>query len=291
MKKLSFIYIILAGILWGTSGIFVHYLETYGFTSLQMTFVRAFVSFTSILIFALIRKKSVLKVNLRYVPLLVATGVALYFSASLYFRSIQLTSGATAVVLLYTSPIYVIIFSVLLLKEKLTKVKVFSLSAMLIGCFLVSGIIGGLKFNAVGILLGAFSGLSFAIYNIFTKISLKCGVNALSVTLYCFLFMSIVSSFSLQPKGFLQCISVSPAVVITLLLALGVLTSVIPYVLYTIGMKELDAGTVSALSIAEPASATLFSVIIFSEKLDLFGIIGILLILFAIFVIGKSEKE
>ena len=37
MKTKAFIFIIVAGILWGTSGIFVNYLAPYGFTSMQMT--------------------------------------------------------------------------------------------------------------------------------------------------------------------------------------------------------------------------------------------------------------
>ncbi|MBR5505295.1 MAG: hypothetical protein IKV73_03205 [Clostridia bacterium] len=44
MKKQAFIFIILAGLLWGTSGIFVHYLAPFGFSSLQLVFFRTVVS-------------------------------------------------------------------------------------------------------------------------------------------------------------------------------------------------------------------------------------------------------
>ena len=61
--------------------------------------------------------------------------------------------------------------------------------------------------------------------------------------------------------------------------------------LSSLAMKSLSAGTASALAVVEPMAATLFSVILFKEPLDLFSVIGIVLILGAIFMIGKAEKE
>ena len=45
MKKRAFTFVILASILWGTSGLFVYALSPLGFTSAQMTFARGSVSF------------------------------------------------------------------------------------------------------------------------------------------------------------------------------------------------------------------------------------------------------
>ena len=102
--------------------------------------------------------------------------------------------------------------------------------------------------------------------------------------------MSAISLFVLEPKSAAASISVAPGTVIPLLLGLGICTFVVPYVLYTLAMKELAAGTASALSIVEPMSATLFSVVIFREPLDWFTGIGIVLILGAICLIGKAEN-
>ena len=113
----------------------------------------------------------------------------------------------------------------------------------------------------------------------------------ISVTLYSFLFMSIISLFTLEPTNMVINVSRAPAITIPLLLGLGICTFVIPYFLYTIAMKDLEAGTASALSIVEPMAATLFSVVIFGETLNWSSIIGIVLILSAIFMIGKAEKD
>lgn len=291
MKKIAFFYIILAGVCWGTSGIFVHFLAPYGFTSFQMTGVRATVSLLCILTFALIRDREAFRIKPVHLPLYLCLGVSLFFTGSCYFLSMQRTSVSTAVVLMYTAPIYVMIFSVLFLGEKLTKVKLTAIICMLIGCALVSGIVGGIKFDVIGILLGLASGIAYASYNIFTKILVLKKIKPLTVTLYGFTFMALISLTVLEPLKIVENASASPAFTVPMLIALGIVTFVMPYVLYTLGMKELSAGSASALSIVEPMSATLFSVLIFKEKLDVFSVFGIILILSAILIIGKTEKE
>jgi len=57
MKKIGIVYIVLASALWGTSRIFVNYLAPYGITSLQMTFVSAFIAFICMGIYVLGNRK------------------------------------------------------------------------------------------------------------------------------------------------------------------------------------------------------------------------------------------
>ena len=78
MKTKSIIYVIVAGVLWGTSGIFVHYIAPFGFTSLQMTATRAAVSFLGILGYVLIAKRELLRVKFGELPLLLGIGASLF---------------------------------------------------------------------------------------------------------------------------------------------------------------------------------------------------------------------
>ena len=291
MNKKAFFYIILAGVLWGTSGIFVHFLAPYGFTSFQMTSIRGWVSFLCLLVYALIRNKGYFRVKPIRLLLFLGIGLSLFLTASCYFLSMQMTSVSTAVVLMYTAPIYVMIFSVLFLREKFTKLKLVSIVCMLVGCILVSGVIKDSKWNAAGILIGILSGLAYAAYNILTKIAMRYKLEPISVTLYSFLFMSLISLFVLEPTELWTSISKAPAVTVPLLLSLGIVTFVLPYLLYTLAVKVLPVGISSALSIVEPMAATLFSVFLFREALDLFGLIGIILILFAVFLIGRQQGK
>ena len=170
MKK-AFLFIVFAGILWGTSGIFVHYLAPFGFSALQMTAMRGVVSAISMSIYACLKDRALFRVSGKHLLLFAMSGIAMYVTASSYYASMQLTSISTAVVLMYSAPIFIMAYSVAFLGEKLTKLKAICVICMLVGCCLVSGIIGGLRFHFGGILLGLLAGISYSAYNIFTKIA------------------------------------------------------------------------------------------------------------------------
>ena len=290
MKK-SFFYIILAGVLWGTSGIFVHYLTPHGISSLQMTAVRGCVSLLCLALYALIFDRSLFHLTRPQLFLCICAGVSLFGVASCYFASMQMTSVSTAVVLMYSAPIYVTAFSVLFLGEKMSPFKLTALGLMILGCALVSGIVGGLKFDPLGIFLGVLSGISYAAYNIFTKIVTGKGCKPLSATLYSSLFMSAVALSVSKPHEIVLNAAKEPLYLIPMLLGLGVITFVLPYAFYSSAMKNLPAGTASALSIVEPMAATLFSVFLFDEQLNLYSCIGIVMILAAVLLLGRTDGK
>ncbi|MBQ8310724.1 MAG: EamA family transporter [Clostridia bacterium] len=291
MKTKAFLYIIAAGILWGTSGVFAHYLAPYGFSSLQMTAVRGTVSCICMLGYVLLCARGSLRINPTELLLFAGCGLSLYGTAACYFSSMQLTSISTAVVLMYTAPVPVMIFSVAFLGERLTWRKLISVICMLVGCALVSGIIGGLRFDAWGIVIGAMSGVSYAAYNVLTKIAMQRGCNPLSVTVYSFLFMSVLALIVAPPWEIVSNIASAVLPTLPLCIGLGVVTHIAPYFLYTLSLKDLPAGTASALSIVEPMAATLFSFFLLGEQLAWTSAVGIALILLATVLLGLSEKN
>lgn len=291
MKKKAFLYIILAGVLWGTSGIFGYVLPNYGFTPLQITAVRGSVSFLCIFAFALIKDRSALKVKPMDLLLYLGIGISLFGTSGCYYIAMSMTSISTAVVLMYTAPIFVMAFSVAFFGEKLSLVKLISVATILLGCALVSGVIGGIKFDILGIFIALLSGIAYATYNILTKISMRRENSPISTTVYGFLFMSVISLSVCHPLKIVENTLKSPAILVPALLALGVVTFVLPYFLYTLGMKTLPAGTASALGIVEPMAATVFSAVIFKESITVFSGIGIILVLCSVLTLGLVENR
>lgn len=290
MKNNAFVMIIIAGILWGTSSIFVHFLTPFGFSPLHMTFVRAFVALMSLAAYIFVRDKQLFKVTPKALLLSACSGLSFFSTASCYYASMQATSVSTAVVLMYIAPILVMIYSVTFWGEKLTPLKAISVFAMLVGCCLVSGVIGGLKFNLWGIIIGVMSGVSYSAYNIFTKLQMRNGSNPLSATFYCFAFAGLIAFLVSKPTNIPTMISAAPTVTLPLLLGLGLCTCVIPYFLYTLSLRTLPAGMASALGIIEPMSATVFSVIFLNESLGITSACGIILILGAVFLLGQNKE-
>ena len=169
--------------------------------------------------------------------------------------------------------------------------KLASIVTMLVGCVLVAGVVGGFKTDLVGIMFGVLSGISYAAYNIITKISMRRGNDPFSLTFYAFLFAAIVSTAISDPVGIVDNASAAPALLRPMLILIGIVTCVSPYFLYTLAMRDLSAGTASSLGIIEPMAATVFSAIFLSEIPDVFQIIGILLILGATVLLSIAESR
>ena len=151
------ILIIIAGLFWGSMGIFVRHLNDLGFTSIQVACLRLT---TAGLIFALvllIKDRKGFKINAKDIPLFLALGlVSILFFTCCYFTAIRLMTMSTAAILLYTSPIWVMVLAIIFLKEKFSVQKLIALVLAFAGCVLVSGF-GG-KVTVVGILVGLGSG-------------------------------------------------------------------------------------------------------------------------------------
>ena len=291
MKKRAFIYIISAGVLWGTSGIFVKFLAPYGYTSLQLTAVRGMVSFLFFLIYSALKDRSAFRVTPKELLFFLGIGLSQFGTAAFYFMSMTATSISTAVVLMYTAPIYVTLFSAFFLGEKFSKSKILALFMMIIGCAFVSGLVGGLKFDALGIIFGIISGISYASYNILTKLTMMRSYSPVSSNLYGAFFMTIIALAVSKPLYIIEYTATDPLRLTLSLIALGIVTFVLPYLFFALGMRDLPAATASALSTVEPLSACAFGIIIFSEKPDFFSLTGIVLILLAVFLLSHSEKK
>ena len=88
MKTKAFLYIVIAGMLWGTSGIFVKFLTPYGFTAPELSLIRGTVSFISMLLYALIFDRDILCIGIKNLIFAVLIGITLYGTATLYYSSI-----------------------------------------------------------------------------------------------------------------------------------------------------------------------------------------------------------
>lgn len=291
VKKTAFLYIVIAGVLWGTSGLFIHFLEPFGFTPLQMTAMRGGVAAAAMAVYVLCKDRSRFRVRGRDFLFFALSGVCVFGTASCYFSSIQASSVSTAVILMYTAPVFVMAFSVAFLGEKLNLPKILSVLLMIAGCALVSGIVGGMRLSLAGILFGLASGIAYSAYNIFTKIEMLHNCNSMSATLYCFIVMGAVSLVFSDPADMLTKMCQKPSVILPLTVGIGICTCFLPYFFYTLALKDIPAGTASALSIIEPMSATVFSILFLKEDIGAASACGIVLILIAVFLLGRSGGE
>ena len=286
MKKKEFAFIIVAGLMWGSSCLFIHALSPLGFSAGQMVSARGVVSFVAMALYALLFNRKSFRIKLSDLPLFCGMGVLLFATAYFYYLGVQRTSPSTAAVLMYMAPVYVLIFSVIFFHERFTPAKGISIFVMLVGCALVSGVIGGLAFDLVGMLFSFLSGVAYAAYSLLAKFLAQKKTSTVSLSIYSYLSMAIVSLFFAKPVEMAGLIAKEPAKSIPLLVGIGLVTFVIPYFLYTVSFRRLPAGTVSALAVVEPLAATLYSIFFLGERLTVASGIGVFLILGAIVALG-----
>lgn len=159
---------IAAGVLWGMISIFLKNLSANNFSLLQILTFRASISSILLFLFFLIKDRSLLKIKLKDIWMFVGTGViSLTFFSLCYFFTILESGASVAVILLYTSPIFILILSAILFKEKITKVKLFALILTFVGCVFVTGIGGENHLSAKGLFIGLCAGFGYALYSIF----------------------------------------------------------------------------------------------------------------------------
>lgn len=290
-KQIATIYVILAGVLWGIISIFINALNGYGFSSAQISFLRVLSCSILMLIFLLIYDKKLLKINIRDIWMFVGTGIiSLTLFSFCYFTTIINVEASIAVSLLYTSPIFVMLFSAILFKEKINAKKIIAIVSTVIGCAFVSGMIGSsVKMGAKATIIGIGAGLFYALYSIFGRYATE-KYHPLTITFYTFVFASIgFLAFANPIKTAAMLISAPKSILIVVIS--DILCGILPYIFYTTGLKHLDISVAGVLVAVEPLVGGIVGIIAFNESKNAIKIIGIILILASIVLLNIKRKN
>ena len=289
-NPVSIAMIVVASLFWGVIGVFSRELQAFGLSPIQVTEIRCIAVSIFITLAIAVYDKKLLRIRLKDLWMFFGSGVIGIISFNvLYFESNNYVTLSTTAVLLYTAPFFVLLMSVIIFKEKLTKQKIAALVIAFTGCVLIAGLLeGGSGFNGYGFLLGLGSGVGYALYTIFGKYALKT-YHPLTLTLYTFLVAGIcLIPFSDIPQ--IVDVAIGSQDALMWMIGLGLLITTLPYLLYNLGLNGLDAGVASVVAFLEPMVATIAGFIIYNETPSILDILGILMILFAIILLNIEFK-
>lgn len=290
MKKIrSIIYILLSGMLWGCMGLFVRVLNKQGIASMDIVFLRAIVTAVAMVIFLFIFHRRMLKIHWKDFWCFLGTGIAsITFFNFCYFKAIMMTSLSVAAVLLYTAPAIVMILSYILFREAFTVRKVIAIVMTFFGCMLVTGMLGQQQaITTTGLLYGLGAGLGYAFYSIFSRYALEKGYHSLTITCYTFIVTTVVSVFFTNVSKVSMVVFSSPLYVM-LTVALGLICTVAPYLLYTLGLQEVDNSHAAIIASIEPVTATVLGFVVFGEDITVVKMMGMILVLGGMAVCNKK---
>ena len=292
-KKLAVLSVLLAGTLWGCIGFFVRRYEALGLSSMQTAALRITLAAIIFAVFVLIYKPKLYKIKLKDIWCFLGTGVvSVGVFTFCYFKSIELSSLSVAAVLLYTAPAFVMLFSLIFFKEKMTVMKGVALVLAVVGCAMTTGVIGGdINVTVAGLLFGLGSGICYALYSIFSRFALNRGYEPFTITLYTFIFASIFSVVACDIRPVIGVLTESwESAGFAVLFAL--VSCVLPYVFYTLGLKYISASTASIIATVEPVVATVVGAWYFGEELGVpFGYIGVGLVFLSVVLINIKISQ
>ena len=289
---MSYILVLIAGISWGLIGVFTKAIDRLGFTEMQMLFVKGVLATAVLLLIICVKDKNQLKLkNWKHLRYFVGTGIISFtFFSWAYMKAVNLTSLGVAAVLLYTAPTFVMLFSILLFGEKMTKTKGIILLMTFVGCILVTGLLeGGAAFTWQGIAIGLASGIGYALYSIFGTYAIKAGYGSLTISFYTFLMATITMAFLVEPVAVVT--QITELGQWPLAVSFALLTTVVPYLSYTKGLSGLPASKASVTATIEPVVAAVLGIVVFHESVSMLKLTGIVLVLSSVVVMSRQEEK
>ena len=211
--------------------------------------------------------------------ILLLSGTCMGFNWILLFEAYRYTTVAIATLCYYMAPIFMILASIVLFKEKIKPFKGLCLAGALLGMLLVSGVLqNGFTENADmrGILLGLGAAVLYA--SVITLNKYLKDISAMDATIVQLATSALVLFPYILSTENLSEIAISPTGLI-LLLIVGILHTGFTYALYFESVRSLKGQTVAIYSYIDPLVAILLSVFLLKEPLGTMGIIGAVLIL------------
>ena len=223
------------------------------------------------------RKKGISSEKLRKnLLLLIISGAAIGVNWILLFEAYRYTSVSIATLCYYLAPAFVTILSPLILKERLTPLKMLFVALSLFGMYLISGIGSGDGGSFVGILFGLGAAVLYASVILMNKFIRdmdayeKTATQLISAT-------AVILPYILITGGLGNSVFNTRAVIV--LLIIGVIHTGVAYWLYFGSMDGLKAQTIAIYSYVDPVVAIILSALILREHMGLKEIVGAVLIL------------
>lgn len=271
--------LVVSMLIFGTIGIFRNYIPL---PSSVIAFVRGAIGMLFLLLVIALKRE---KINFGAIKnkllLLCLSGAFIGANWILLFEAYRYTSVATATLCYYMAPVFVIIVSPFILKEKLTAKKILCTLSAILGMVIISGVFGNTGSDIKGVFFGLGAAALYAtvvILNKFIKgISdtektlIQLGSAAITILPYVLLTENIVS-LSLNTASLL------------LLITVGIIHTGLAYTLYFGSIEHIKAQTAAMLSYLDPVIALILSALLLREGFTFAQLMGSILILGAAFI-------
>lgn len=285
-----------------TASIFIRYAQQ-EVSSLVIAAYRLSLATLILLPVALIRYPQELsRLRARQVILIVLSGVFLALHFAVWITSLELTSVASSVVLVTTTPLWVGIFAPLILRERISTLVVGGLVVALVGSSVV-GLSDACSISRLGIScppLGsffqgsAFTGNFLALSGAWFAAAYLLVGRSLRATLPLIPYITCVYGVAAVALVIMALISGQPLVGFSsstylFLLCLAVFPQLLGHSSFNYSLGYLPAAFVSVALLGEPIGSTILAFILLKETPTILEIAGGVIILIGIYLATRAE--
>jgi DME family drug/metabolite transporter len=206
-----------------------------------------------------------------------------------YYLAIQRTNVATAIILQYTAPVWVLLYTAVRGAQRPSWQKIAAVGLAVTGCALAVGLIGssGFRMDAIGIAAAILAAFSFAFYNIgghkvlarYDRWKVLLWVLVATSTFWIFVnppWKIVGAHYGRQQWSFM--------LVFSLVSVLG------PFSCYFAGLQHLEPTRAIVTSCLEPVFSIAIAALVLGELVKPMQMVGIVLVLVAIVLIQSPER-
>jgi len=207
----------------------------------------------------------------------------------LYYLAIQRTNVATAIILQYTAPVWVLLYAVVRHRQRPSLRRSVAVGLAVVGCALAIGVVGAGRFrmDALGVISATLAAFSFAFYNVGGH-SLLARYDRWKVLIWVLTGASIFWLL-VNPPWKIAAAHYGSAQW-AFMLAFSLLSVLGPFSCYFAGLQHLEPTRAVVASCLEPIFSIVMSAIILGELLRPVQTIGIAVVIVAIVLIQMPER-
>ena len=281
---------IIASTSYGMNPLFGLPLYTIGIGVNSVLFYRYFLAVIIYFIWLKFFKKASLKISRQEIIPLFFLGIFFSLSSLTLFEAFHYIEAGIACTILFIYPVMVAIIMSIFFKEKVTKTVIFAILLTSIGIILLYKGKPDTALSIKGILIVLTSALLYALYIVGVKnIKPVKAMNSARLSFYVMLFGLIVYIVNLKFCTTLQMLPNLKAWLFAIGLAL--FPTIISLETITIAIQLIGSTNTAILGALEPLTAIFFGILFFHEQLTLRISIGIILILFGVFLIISRKMK
>lgn len=273
-KRIGELQMLACAIMWSISGIMIKYID---WSPLAIAGGRSLISAGVVVAFMLATNlKPVINKDVIW------AGISLCGCVTCFVTANKMTTAANAIVLQYIAPAFVMIISVLFLKQKLKKMEVVVVASTFVGIvlFFMDEIhFGGMIGNVIAICSGLFMAIMF-VFN--GRLDLDARMTGI-------LIAHLLTAIIGLPIGFITYETSIITQDIILILILGIVQLGVPYVLYALAASKISPLSCSLIGMIEPLLNPLWVALFYGEVPGMFALIGGIVVITSVIIHNFCE--